>query len=761
MLFATRGARRPSQKPLAAALLSLCAVPALGQDGAMVLEEVIVTAQKKSESLADIPMTVNAISGDQLNQFASFELTDLEKLVSGFSINGQGYDTEIAVRGMGTDLDAAVSPRVTIYWDGAYVSQERGLFAGLFDLERLELLRGPQGTLYGKASPAGAITMQSRSPNMEVMDGYVQQSFSQRGGSNTQFGVSIPIIKNELSVRVAGLYSQDSDDDVENLTTGNEDNDYYSGGRVVVSWVPSDVFDLRLSYTQNESDLDVDQVLYGNGIDVEDRVALGGDNSWLESRSKYAVLEMNYTLPNDWILTSVSSYQEDKIEQFLDYDFVAVRGGTQYVPSDVSPVKNTELRLASIGNDLWDWTAGLFYAESKSLTGVDAQNWIAPLPGINVKTYTTGPATNNSDGWGAFLHNSFDFSEAGVLTVGLRYTYEDRFSEQPFETQAFLLQGDGTEVGPVQVITRDGVAPEDQQGDEGAWTGTLKYQYNLSMDMMVYGSYDRGWRSGAANISARAQPTEFGAFDSETSDNLELGMKWSLMESRGLLNLAAYYQTYSDYQYQTNAVAFRQPAIDGGGIGQTDTVVNVGEAETMGVEAEFSYLIDTNWLASLSASYNDTEFTDAKGVPCSNGEPIPDVEYAYNTCDLTGEPAGRMPQWSAVLTSEYSLPVSRIRSEWYLRGLLKAESSRFAASIDDDLPGYAFLDLYTGLRALDGSWDVFLWGKNLFDRAALLQVKPIPPVLDPVNSGTVETGYIEVQNQLAPRIVGVTAKFNF
>lgn len=152
---------------------------ALAQD-ALILEEVIVTAQKKAENLSDTPMTVSVVTGESLANFSNFNFEDINKMTAGLVVVGSGFDTDISTRGLGTELNAGVSPRVTIYFDQAFISQQRGLFSSMFDLERFEVLRGPQGTLYGKASPAGAITMQSQSPHMSETEGYFQQSFSER-----------------------------------------------------------------------------------------------------------------------------------------------------------------------------------------------------------------------------------------------------------------------------------------------------------------------------------------------------------------------------------------------------------------------------------------------------------------------------------------------------------------------------------------------------------------------------------------------------
>ena len=143
-------------KSLAVSLVSIFVLPVSAQDS-LVLEEIIVTAQKRVESLAETPMTVNVVTGEQIAESASFSFHDLSNLTAGLTIFGSGFDADIGTRGLGTDLNGPVTPRVTVYLDGAYISQQRALFSGIYDMAQVELLRGPQGTLYGQASPAGAL----------------------------------------------------------------------------------------------------------------------------------------------------------------------------------------------------------------------------------------------------------------------------------------------------------------------------------------------------------------------------------------------------------------------------------------------------------------------------------------------------------------------------------------------------------------------------------------------------------------------------
>ena len=255
---------------------------------------------------------------------------------------------------------------------------------------------------------------------------------------------------------------------------------------------------------------------------------------------------------------------------------------------------------------------------------------------------TSGPALLESEDRGAFLHNAIHFSERSTLTLGIRYSEEEGTSVQDFTTDVFFLLPDDSRQGPLLTLAFPGIQPEDQDADDDAWTGTAKYQYSVSDDLMVYGSYDRGWRAGSANISGAVNPPEFGAFDAETSDNLELGFKWAVFDGRGLWSTAAYYQLYNDFQFQADTIEFLIPVEAGGGVDLASPVVNVDEVEVLGVETELSLLLAERWTLGLAASYNQTEFSDADNVPCTTDDPLPDEPFGFNTCDLTGERAGQL-----------------------------------------------------------------------------------------------------------------------
>ncbi len=742
------------KKIIAASVLASLGLPAVAQE-ALILEEVIVTAQKRTESLAETPMTVNVVTSEQIADFGSFTISDINNMTTGLSIVGGGVDWDFAVRGVGADINAPIVPRMSFYVDGNYFQQPRGLLTGLFDIAQIEILRGPQGTLYGQTSPIGAVTVRSNDPNLEEIDGYVRQTFNDQKGSNSQLGVSLPIIKGKLGIRIAGLYDTNENSDIENITLNRDLENETTAYRVVALWEPTENFNLRLSYWNIEDENDIDPMVEGNGFDVDDRVAVANTASYYKNDTEMTALETNYRFANDWVATLSISDQENLVPRDYDEDASEVQASNVFLGGGVPDIETYEVRLSSQGNEFWDWTIGGFYMETGSLTEVDVDTFLAEPLSLYVNTASA--ADLKSEQAAVFTHNSLHLTENGTLTIGLRYTDYERDSEQPFSFQYFLLLPDGT-IGPsLGSEDVDGVLPEDQHGEDDAVTGTLRYQYQLTDDFMGYAAYDRGWVPGAVNIAARPLPPAFGAFDAETTDNFEMGFKWEVMGGRGLWNLALYYQLYTDFMY--NAEQFDYRNLDGG-ISIASAVVNVDEAESYGFDTDFTVLLSENWTLRTGLSYNQAELTDAKNVPCTSGAPVGDDTWSFNTCDFSGERAGAAPEWSANVSTEYFNGIGS-NMEWYVRGLFNAESEYYSISERKDLDSYAMLDLYLGLRSAENTWDANLWVKNVTDESAVLKTETRGDLPDYDAGVQVANPYIWIRRSLDPRTIGITVNYNF
>jgi len=220
--------------PLASAsVLALFGPGAFAESTA--LEEVVVTAQKRAESVQDIPATVNVITGDVLKDFNAFSLLDLEALTAGLQIDSfTGRSGRMTLRGINFNPNSAAEAAVTTYWNQAIVDSN-AIFQQLFDVERIEVLRGPQGTLAGRTSPAGAINIHTARPNLDATEGEVRATFTDNDGINTQLAGSLPLIPGRLAVRVAGVFDESDMDEIVNVLSGDTSATETKAGRLSLS----------------------------------------------------------------------------------------------------------------------------------------------------------------------------------------------------------------------------------------------------------------------------------------------------------------------------------------------------------------------------------------------------------------------------------------------------------------------------------------------------------------------------------------------
>ncbi len=240
--------------------------PTLAQhrNTSLTLEEVIVQAQKKPENIQDIPATVNAINTTTINDNNIFVIDDINTLSSGLSFDRPDARRQtITLRGITSDPDnTALAPISTYFNEQPVRTQE--MFQSFYDIHLIEILRGPQGTLQGRTDPAGSVHVYSQRPNSTHIEGYAQQALSDNNGTNTQFGVSLPIIPKVLAVRIAGLYDENEGQKIHNITTGQNEQQRSKSGRITINWLPTDTIDASLTYQHNTFNAGIPQAVDGD-----------------------------------------------------------------------------------------------------------------------------------------------------------------------------------------------------------------------------------------------------------------------------------------------------------------------------------------------------------------------------------------------------------------------------------------------------------------------------------------------------------------
>ncbi|MEH6584025.1 MAG: TonB-dependent receptor plug domain-containing protein [Halioglobus sp.] len=751
----------------------------------MVLEEVIVTAQKKAESLTKAPLTVNLISEDALKNAAIFDAQELSKLTAGIDIRNEGNNnTGVGIRGVGTFAQVTAPPRVSTYMDDYYLgSQESFAFSSLFDMKQIQILRGPQGTLYGQPSPTGALLLETADPDLEEVGGYVRASYlADPNGYNVQGALSVPLIDNVLGARVAFL-TDDSESGVENITRGFDDERSREGARVKLLWQPSEDFSAKLGYSYLRfKDSGAARIL--ESIDPTSDFQLeAGDRIALADTPEETIDRKNWllTLHLDWELDwgSIRWFSGDlgsDTERVNDADHTQYTAGTEKLRSVFDESVQHELRISVDPTEWWNAQFGGYYSSSSAASDVQSLSTVVDVGVFEV----TLDIPSASETKAIFSHNSFQFNELTSLIVGVRYNEFDADNASIINGDFYLgsdLMSDGTITEPSAVFTGVLPCPDPALGPpceslgnatDKEWTGTLKLVHSYSDALNMYATLDHGFRPGSVNydVTGSYQPTPedpdsgVSFYTGETVDSFEIGAKGDIWGGRGQYTSAVFYSVYEDYQVRPVFEAWN--GADGGVSSISGAEVNVDEAVQVGIEGELRVLATEDLELFGSFTYAQVEFTDGV-VPCTDPtqEPL-SPSNRYNTCDADGEAASPQPEWFVNLMASYTRPTPVFGgAEWYVNGLVNYRSEievpgdsigRFATD------GYTTVDLLTGIRA--DSWDVQLFMKNAFDDDAILRRGDS----DSANELAASTGGVALYNDLSvirPRTVGVTVGFYF
>ncbi|MAL96643.1 MAG: hypothetical protein CME40_16340 [Haliea sp.] len=733
------------------AVIALSGCGVVQAQNTLVLEEITVTAQKTTELLQDVPVSINAITGSAFEDKVSFDLQDLGKLAPGLNLQSFGSTQNITLRGVGTYIQGPMTPRTNVFMDGAYVSQQQLAFFTQFDIERYEVLRGPQGTLYGTASPTGSIVIHTRNPDLTRREGYIQQSFGEHQLSNTRFGLSIPVIENQLGLRLAGVYDENNSSGYE---YGNLDRDQLARTeslRATVLWEPGSAVSGRLSHSYVEWDSNNSEwISDGQGVEAVDRVDLSDRPRHIRARMNQTIGELNIEIGNT-VLTSQTYHATSTNDDDKDTDVTGVDDSWQTAEINFSKVFSQELRLASSGNDRWDWITGLYYGHNNSSTTVRSRQ--LRLGGA-VDTTANVVLDASSENWGVFTHNNFYLSDDWTLTAGARWSRVVRKN-----LNALRVVGTANLGG--NVLDLDIPYPPNYAEIKYIdLTGTVKLSYKLSIDQMLYLTVDRGGRDGGTTLDlSGTTPDAIENFDHESSTSIELGYKSDLLDQRMRLNLAAFYQTYTDFHTQTLGAPLDT---DGDGLqdNQFDVIQNADEVLVSGAEVDLTYLFSDRLRGQLLLSYTDSKYEDFDDAICADtsGELAYVGSSGFWVCDLSGERlGGDTGNWSVVASSSYVVPVTGWGAEWYLDTLYNFHSMRVAPITRVESGSFATLDLFTGLRSADGQWDLKLWVKNAFDREALLMQNELETLLD----ASVPSGVIPQDRVIKPRQFGLTGVYRF
>jgi iron complex outermembrane receptor protein len=579
------------------------------------LEEIVVTAQKRTERLLDVPMTVDALSGEQLSKLAIYNFQDIAQLSPGLIIsNGSSANQTIQVRGISFQQYSGAAAGVTVYQNEVEVSPTTAV-RPLFDIEQIEVLRGAQGTLRGDTSPAGQITLTTRKPDLNTFTADAQQTFGNLSTRNTQAALSLPIIKDMLGLRIAGLYDANDLDGVTNITNGREDHTMEQAWRGTLEFRPIESFDNVFIY-QHEQGHTVnyagangalgfaagpgDAASYpltpsGPPLSPSDLKAVTPGpmdhehvlNSFvLNSHADFAGQRLTY-IGSYWNVNDPSLTSSDTNNAIPNPPASAFDplypGLGQYQTETRQRQVTHELRIESADKQqFWQYMFGAYYSRLavnvNLYQGTDSADTTS-MPGAVLDR--PGAADINViipeliKTKALFTDQRFQITPQDTIEIGARYS---RYPEERQSTVNVGITPAGAGVPPAFLSFVCPFIPGTTYGNGlcnfppnptipaaaakvtfSGWSGSSSYSHHFTPDTMAYFTYGRSYRAGGPDVGLSATlPVNFVTFQPETSNSYELGFKTNLLDDRLQLIGDVFYQKFQDFIGTVQATAYTQ-----------------------------------------------------------------------------------------------------------------------------------------------------------------------------------------------------------
>lgn len=669
------------------------------------LKTVTVTAQRREESVQDIANAVTAVSGENLGQTA----TDYVGKTLTFVPNAQAKNPDgddrprWYIRGVGTgDVGAATVFPVGIYADDVYLNAPLAGGDPLFDIDRIEVLRGPQGTLYGKNTTGGAVNVISKRPTFDT-DGYGTLAYGSKNEQIVNGAIGGALVEDRLAARVS-IYSKERDGFVSNTNIGG-DNDAIDRKAFRLQFLAKLNPDLEALWNIHNSEsrgnanglLPVGRFPWLNGYTRQDPHRRYIESN-VENKSKVqhdgTSLTLNYDL-GDYRLTSITAYDQTRQRATNDDDLTPVEGGHAYTNNRWRQYSQ-ELRLASPTSETLRWIVGA-HAFHEALISKQATSVLD-----SDAAYTGIDFDHNSTSYALFGNLAYDFTDAFTLTGGLRWTQEKKDIDLDLlqYTGSGFTGGDGGDwwdfgnLQDPQAIAGAGANGNARRNKTWrAVTYDLTPEYRLTDNLRVYARYAKGFRSGAFNTGLSSSLEQLSTVNPETLHSYELGLKSEWFNGRLNANANIFYYDYDDMQVSATTTTASGSIVS--------LLANDAQGKARGAELEIQARPVDDLLVQFSASYLDTEFT----------------------CDLwKGNSFVRSPKHVYALGLDYRLPLD-IPGKINIGGDVRYQSKEYFTSayqrsdwnwLDQD--GYALANVHLTYATADDKYSVTGYVNNVTDK---------------------------------------------
>ena len=656
-------------------------------------QSIVITAQKRLQIAQDVPLAVSVVGSDYIAKSGAVSLKDVASAIPSlqFTQSQSAVQSSVSIRGVGSSGGVAgLEPSVGMYVDGIYLDRTYMGLGDFNDIERIEVLRGPQGTLFGKNTPAGVINFITKRPSF-TPSGAVEGSLGSFGLKKVAATVTGPIVNDQLAVRVS-VFDSNRDGVLENTFTGAKVNDSRSSGvRARALLRASD--DVEMLFTLEQMNQRGQCCAAETGpvpasrltsaaaagrpfpavIDPTDR-KVSFDGAFANKVTVDAVgAEVNWSL-GDYTLTGLFSLRDTVQAGGIDADFSQL-AFLNIVAGRDSAQKSFELRIASPADRAFNYVAGVYYlstsvTENSTTTGL-----------IN----NTGFSQIDNKSYAAFGQASYAFSKQFDVSAGLRYTYDEK--------NLFASQTPGW-----------GSAAE--SGNDGQYSGMFNARYRMDKDTMVYASLTRGYKSFGFNdgqvISALGQKR---FFDAELSTSAELGVKKEWMNRKLTTNATLFNTVFDNYQ----ASSFSPNASGGGSV---FLLQNAAKLTTRGLELELSARPSPATEVSLAYTYLNAKFDNFKTGPGITG--VSTVQ------DLSGRPLANAPKHAFSLVGSQRWPIAGTKFTAFVWGEVSRRSDYFTGqNLDPQFAQRAYTMVNARVGIESGAWTLEAWVRNATDKTVL------------------------------------------
>lgn len=681
------------------------------------LEVVSVTAEKQVESSQDVPVALTVFSGDTVEALNVVAVEDLTRFTPGLNVQQSDQArTRVRIRGVGSrKFDVGSDPSVGVFIDEVYMPRFSGQEFALLDVERIEVLKGPQGTLFGRNTPGGAISIISRDPGDEF-EGFAELGLADRGGYSAKVGVSGP-----MSDTLSGSLNyghQFQGGYIENALTGTANDETSRAARGKLVFEPGNDLTITgsLQYTSVETDgiigaslptLPGDQTIPLLGFPPNVPVPASASRSD-PSLDEDGELDMTSILPilrvekgiGDFTITSITSFLDHELEVTEDFDRLPLEVGIAEIEEN-SETFSQELRLS---ND--NLIVGVFYYNDDAFRS-DQFNWLGDsLPAALAMDNTTD-STNvqlETESWAIFGQYRYDLTDQLSVTVGGRYT-ED--------TKDYVLSAETTAVGVPSVV-----APYSLDGSLSfdSFDPKVSVEYSPNDSVLLFASYNQGYKSGGVQFTANSLALAEQTFEPEEIDAYEVGIKSDLLDDTLRLNASVFLYDYSDLQQQRVEILGGAPSA---------VTRNAAEAEIQGGELDLTWIATDELLLRLGYNYLDATFNEFIGT---------------GGADFSGNPLPNSPEHTLSASIDYQKQLANdwtigLGTDWFW-----SDDQNYDVFTDDPFTqqdAYDVGQVRVTLESPDGRWFLTAYAENVTDEEYTNSlVRRSSEVLDTLADGT-------------------------